>query len=142
MPFISTYSTQGGDDALTCHQLKRFPSNSQLVGDADYMSDTARGGNDTLTANNFGGSSYVQLCGDAGQSMMDSTQGGNDTLTAIDLQVTLRMHSSSAMLRPWPVVLTVGMTSSTVGRAKIRSTAMPSFTTPPPQARSPAALTP
>ena len=60
-------------------------SGNLLVGDARTMSDSAQGGDDTLTGGDCTGSGRVlnQLFGDASQ-MSGSAQGGDDELTGGD----------------------------------------------------------
>ena len=72
-------------------------STNDLYGDATFMFDNSRGGNDMLiagnNANNF-------LVGDA-HAMSDNARGGDDTLIGGDNSATSSTRSASSMATPY-----------------------------------------
>ena len=84
-----TSGTLSGQDKGKNQNLVGTDNVSNLiVGDAGVdITDSARGGSDTLTGGDASGTAVVgfnRLVGDAGETMSDSAKGGNDTLTGGD----------------------------------------------------------
>jgi serralysin len=101
-------SARGGDDFLESPGSLRGPiiSNSDLFGDAQTLSGTAVGGNDSLYGAVAAEGSISRLFGD-GFELLDNARGGNDLLTS-------RTHRSDIMVGDAFVVSPEAVTGSDI----------------------------